>query len=238
MTLPAPADVPPMVLLAAVTNTPWLLFPKLSVPVRSVPMKLPCTVFPVVAKDTPGSPAPVWPAMTLPAPGVVPPTVLLMALARISTPVSPLGKAAVPAALVPMKFPWMMFPVEPATEISTPSEPLPEIRLRAAGVVPPMRLLAEPLVMNTPWLLAPPRASVPVGSVPRKFPSTTLPSPVASVMPPLAPPLKSLITSPRTVLEPASMRKPDAASPLPSISISSVPLKPVALEFNIAPGCV
>ena len=80
-----------------------------------------------------------FPEITLRAPGVMPPMVLL-ALAEILIPV-PLPRSADPVRSVPMKLPLHRFPVPPKR--ATPVV-LFEIRLRAAGVVPPMMLLDDP----------------------------------------------------------------------------------------------
>src|ERR1043165_6931962 len=78
------------------------------------------------------------PEIKLPAPAVVPPIRLLVqGELGIETPVA-FGIAIVPAALVPMRFPWMMLLLPP---ISRPAKVLPEITLRAAAMAPPMRLL-------------------------------------------------------------------------------------------------
>ena len=57
--------------------------------------------------------------------------------------------------------------VEP--EILTPSIRLPDTKLRAAGVVPPMNVLL-PLVTAMPASPLLPKLQVPVASVPTKFP--------------------------------------------------------------------
>jgi hypothetical protein len=65
--------------------------------------------------------------------------------------------------------PSMRLPVEPPS-IETPSWLLPEIRLRAPGVVPPSVVLFTPgLKMSTPVLWA--SAAVPVAFVPIMLPS-------------------------------------------------------------------
>ena len=51
------------------------------------------------------------------------------------TPVLPLPIAAVPAALVPTKLPWM---TRLRTESEIPSSPLPEMTLPAPAVAPPI----------------------------------------------------------------------------------------------------
>ncbi len=56
--------------------------------------------------------------MVLPAPAAVPPTVLFAAASSIHTPVCCCAMPAVPAALVPIKFPSTTLPVVP--EVTTP----------------------------------------------------------------------------------------------------------------------
>ena len=61
--------------------------------------------------------------------------------------------AAVPAALVPIRFPSTRVPVVPALAIRTPSLPLPEITLPASSAVPPTTLFVLALAPKTatPW---------------------------------------------------------------------------------------
>ena len=81
-------------------------------------------------------------------------------------------RAPVPAAFVPIKLPCTRFPSALSPPMITPSLELPEIRFRAAGVVPPIVLLAELTKMpNTAFS----SATVPAMFVPMKLPSTTLP---------------------------------------------------------------
>jgi hypothetical protein len=97
MRLPAPADVPPAVLLAAplLMRMPLEAFEMATVPAASVPMRLPCTVLPVALEPLIRMPALPLPEMRLP------PTVLL-GEPETSTPCCVLDRAAVPAASVPM----------------------------------------------------------------------------------------------------------------------------------------
>jgi hypothetical protein len=55
--------------------------------------------------------------------------------------------------------PAITFPVAPAVSIWTPSDPLPEMTFRAAAVVPPIVLLAVPMIRmpSEPF----PRSAVP-----------------------------------------------------------------------------
>src|SRR5262249_28192947 len=119
-------------------TTAFGLLPRATVPLTSVPMQLPCTVW----LDPPNrpTPPPLLAEMILRPATVVPATRLFEPL--IKTPRSLCTRANVPVTSVPMRLPCTMFP-EPSA-MSTPSPILPEIRLRAAGVVPPTVLLDEP----------------------------------------------------------------------------------------------
>ena len=68
-----------------------------------------------------------------------------------ATPVDPLPSPAVPAALVPMRLPAIVFMFAPPTATRTPLEPLPEITLmRLARFVRPIRFPAE-FEIRIPW---------------------------------------------------------------------------------------
>ena len=113
-------------------------------PVTSVPMRLPCTTFPVLRSIKISLKS--LPEMTLRAPAVVPPISVLGA-PLINTPASLLpasllGRATVPVESVSIKFPCNRFPAASLPKIRTP-ELWPEMTLRAPGVVPPIRLLGE-----------------------------------------------------------------------------------------------
>src|SRR5262245_29934516 len=85
-------------------------------------------------------------------PGVVPmaPPMVLMGAESMQTPALPLGIAAVPSMLVPIKLPWTLLPVAVSLDICTPQSLLPEIQLRSATVLPPTILLT-PSSMFTPF---------------------------------------------------------------------------------------
>src|ERR671913_1045221 len=94
--------------------------------------------------------------------GLAPPKVL----PDLNTPTpSPLPRAFVPVLSVPMRLLCTWLLLEPSW---TPLEKLPEIRLRSAGVVPPIVLLVELKLVATPsaWLGT--------ASVPMKLPEITL----------------------------------------------------------------
>src|SRR5262245_57291396 len=129
MVLPAPERVPPIVLppKPPEMNTPVPLLSG-TLPVRSDPMKFPCTRLLPAKEPTISIPGPVLPETTLPAPANAPPIVL--SFDESDTPVS-LGRGELPVALVPMKLPSIrLFVQDPV--IWTPSPVLLEMTLRAA----------------------------------------------------------------------------------------------------------
>ena len=117
------------------TRTPVSPLPIGWFPLPSVPIALARTAFALAR--TIHTPLCVLPEITFPAPAGVPPTVLPEVLKKIPTP-SPLARAAVPAAVVPMKLPWMTLPSVPRSVITRPIDELPEMTLREAAVVPPI----------------------------------------------------------------------------------------------------
>ena len=136
MTLRAPGVEPPIMAFAVppLRNTPQAPFPRAIDPLASVPMRLPWSTN-SDALPCAWIPVPRLAEMTLPAPGASPPTTLLAEL--MVTPM-PFPRGSAPVTSVPMKFPWILWP-DP-NSVSTPSWPLPEMRLRSAGAVPPMML--------------------------------------------------------------------------------------------------
>ena len=139
MVLPSSAVMPPTVLFDRTTHTPCWLLPR-GVPVTPTPIRLPCSRLLLELMLTPVK----LPEMTLPAPAVVPPTVSPTP-SRL-TPVE-FPRAAVPWMSVPMRLPWTRFLAPPL--MLTPL-PLPEMTLRASGVVPPIRLSSAPRSSHTP----------------------------------------------------------------------------------------
>ena len=131
ITLRAPADVPPIVLLLlAVTPMPMVL-PRSLLPVWSVPMKLPSIMFP----GPPLSEMPsLLPEMMLRAAGVRPPMRLLDEPNWIITP-SLLPRTASPAMFVPMKLPSMVLP--PFVSKLIPYRALPRLMTRPRTVLLP-----------------------------------------------------------------------------------------------------
>ena len=82
------------------------------VPAALIPIKFPCTVAP---PDTMSIPFPEFPEITLRAAADVPPIVTPITFPLIPPP--PFPNAAVPAALVPMKFPATSNPENESTLI-------------------------------------------------------------------------------------------------------------------------
>ena len=62
-------------------------------PVESVPMKSPATMLPVVPESEMYTPLGPLPEMTLPVPATVPPIVLLLAPAKMATPLCAVAQA-------------------------------------------------------------------------------------------------------------------------------------------------
>ena len=127
MTLPAPAPAPPIVLPGDETPMPQEVLPRATVPVTSAPMKLPETTMPV----TPGLPTlelietpMVLPEMTLRASVPVPPIRTLWTSRVTSMPSWDWVTAAVPDAVVPMKFPSTRWPLPPWSD--PPPKLIPE----------------------------------------------------------------------------------------------------------------
>src|SRR5262249_50995617 len=103
MTLPAPAAVPPIVLLEALyTNTPTSPLATAASPAAFVPVRLPWTWLSVAPRPAMRPPDPPLPEMTLRASEVVPPTVLWDE-SSMSTPFRTLPAAPVPEELTPMR---------------------------------------------------------------------------------------------------------------------------------------
>src|SRR3954471_9376169 len=129
MTLPCPRPVPPTRLSCAplVNSTPRPVLPRSFMPVTSVPMRFPCTRFPVAVERYMTTPPCPLPLMTFPAPR--PPPIELFCR-ETSTPYHPLPSAAAPSAVVPILLYCTVLNVAPALTISTPSRVLPEITLR------------------------------------------------------------------------------------------------------------
>ena len=94
----------------------------------------------------------VLPEITLRAAAVVPPMTVFFPPDCTNAIASSLAMAAVPAALVPIKLPRICVPKIGVLgdEIRMPVL-LPDIRFRAAGVVPPITLFWELVTTETPF---------------------------------------------------------------------------------------
>ena len=142
MTLRAAAAVPPTVLLfEPKTATPELMLPSATVPLTSVPMKLPRTRLLLAFTPSMRTPCPPLPEMTLRSAAVVPPTVLFDA-ASIKTPLPALARTAVPVASVPMKLPAMVTRPEEATRMPCP----PNLLIKRPRTVLPLVVMLRPAV--------------------------------------------------------------------------------------------
>jgi hypothetical protein len=182
MTFLHPAVVPPMVLPGAPSMTtpsdPLLTPPA---PDTSVPMKLPCSRFPVAPLPWMRTPAEPLPEMTLRSATVAPPIVLL-AFPSMSTPSPTFGDSTVPVASSPMKLPLITVP-PPLIWI-----PLPLNRLMTRFCT------VQPLAATLSPLAAAP-ALVPFSSMR-----------VASRLGPAAPLIRrGLVTAGRPLVEPTAM---------------------------------
>ena len=156
----AAAVVPPIMAEPVVpsTATPKFWFASAVWPVAVVPIRFPSiTEFEALNSQTP---AYELPAITLPAPVSVPPTLLLVLLSNRTPTAFP--RAVAPLAWVPIRFPSRVLPLAPPW-INTPALLLPEIRFRVPGSVPPIKLLL-PRTKIPVWVAAPgasPGATVP-----------------------------------------------------------------------------
>ena len=101
-------------------------------------MSLPSSTFPVVPALERRTPLEALAEMTLPASGVVPPTVL-PAAATMAIPTPVFASPPMPLSSVPIRLAWTTLPVAPMPLISRPDPapsgvPLPEIRFPAPAV--------------------------------------------------------------------------------------------------------
>ena len=93
-----------MVLFDASILTPAALLPRFEIPSAAVPIKFPCTRFPVAAEPPIKMPRLLFPDMTFRAFGDVPP-IELSGESLTEMAAAPFGILAVPAVFVPMRFP-------------------------------------------------------------------------------------------------------------------------------------
>src|SRR5438132_3160737 len=133
-------------------------------------MKFPWTLVPLTSAPVIRTCAdPEFPEMTWRLATDAPPTVVFCAPSWILTPTR-FDRAAVPAAVRPMRFPLMVFEAVPIPWMTTPSPDCPEMTFP-----PPTVLVVAPPSILTPTPDGPPLgiADDPVASVPMRFPSTT-----------------------------------------------------------------
>ena len=126
--LPSPTFGPPMVLscVPSASKMPNLRLPSGVTPLLAVPILFPLMMLPVVVEPIRVMPANVLAEMTLPT------TVLLVALPLNRMPFS-FPKGPVPAALVPMKLPWMVLLFAPGLAPMKMPKKLPEMRSTLPG---------------------------------------------------------------------------------------------------------
>ena len=166
-------------------------------------------------------------AMTLPAPGVVPPIVAPVT-AVISIPPNPLPRGVVPVTSVPIELPCTSVPGAVMLWRSSPNEPLPDKRFPAPMTSPPITVFgaAPILIPRSPFR----SAAVPVTFVPTKFPWMRLPeaaAPVIKIPERLFPEMifRADAVVPPIRLLAVSIQRP--AFPLPScaVPVALVPIK-------------
>ena len=112
-------------------------------------MRLPKMALPPLLALAMFTPRPLLLAMKLPAPAAVPPIRLAFAPLRTTTP-SPLPKANVPVALLPMVLPATVLLSVPKPNSSTPAKLLPPMTLPAPAALPPTVLPELPLPIQMP----------------------------------------------------------------------------------------
>ena len=145
MRLPAAAVVPPIVSRESFASSTPLVSYAAWVPVTSVPMKLPSSRSLVAVGAACWERMPTTlPEMTLPAPGAVPPIVILPTESS-SSPVL-LPARSLPVTSVPMKLPAIVSPPLPVKSIPIlqPSMTRPETVLLPALMVRPFKSTGPP----------------------------------------------------------------------------------------------
>jgi hypothetical protein len=98
------------------------------------------------------------PDTTLRLAGVTPPICAVEAVPYMSIPTWDPAMALPPLASVPIRLPWITWPVPPGVPLMPKMIPLivlPEITLRAAGVAPPIVTPAGPPFTRIPKLAFP-----------------------------------------------------------------------------------
>jgi len=160
-------------------------------------------------------------AMMLPSPAPVPPIIPLLVRAT-AIPQFPLPSGIVPVMSVPILLPWMTTPV------GLPPMLMPSARavitLAAAGVLPPTVVLSD-------WLIWMPlaralKATLPVASVPIRFPWTVVLAAALNCTPPIAMPLPvALMTLPAPAALPPIVAPVPNSTSIPTVSdpIAAIP---------------
>ena len=138
--------------------TPTDVFPSALLPAASVPMRLSAICVPVAFFTL--TPAPVFPEITF-ASGPGPPMTLSSLATLTPSPLFPTWP--VPSAVVPMRFPKIVFP---AVSSTMPPCWLPEMTLSLIAAVPESTRMPAPVL---------PSASFPVESRPIQLPSIVAP---------------------------------------------------------------
>ncbi len=156
--LPAPLTVPPIVLPVPKIQTPSLRSPRGN-PVAVTPMSFPSTR---TSEAWRVKPIQLLPPMTFPEPAVVPPIVMPDPTLSRETPVEP-ASAAVPLALLPIRFPATKTSDVPLSPISRSWFRFPETTLPDPATVPPI-VMALPESTKIPSRF--PIGKLPVMSVP------------------------------------------------------------------------
>ena len=157
-----PAAPPTVLPVAELAISMPRRFGTAAAPAAFVPMRFPCTRFPVVPESAIRMPSLPFPEIRFRYAAAVPPMMLLSAPARIATPWPRLASASVPSTFAPMVLPSTRLSSPASVVIWIPSSVLPEMRFGSPARTPPIRL---PLV----WRIMPVRfgrADMPVGSVP------------------------------------------------------------------------
>ncbi len=224
---PSGALLPPTELFATlITQTPMLSRPARTFPNESVPIRFPCTVlFPELRATL------TWcPLMTLPSPGILPPTTVPEAPeSTTKMPSDAFGNNAVPAAFRPMKLPRITLFAElaPKLEISIAWSLLPDITFRSAAVIPPIWFPEERIIFIPSSPLA--SAAIPEASVPMRFPATVLFSVLAAgfTVPSMSTPwnvFPEIRLAPTTICEAPSIIMPLSPLGKAEAPVASVPM--------------
>ena len=113
------------------------------------------------------TPAPALYAITFAEESNAPPIVLPDAPSSAIPPPAFPPRAEAPVKSVPTKFPWIRFPIAPASWRKIPLPPFPVTTFPWPAADPPMRLFDEPTSAIPPFALA--STAAPVRSTPTSF---------------------------------------------------------------------